>query len=325
MKQKVFITVVVLLTVSLTAATAFLEYACRQYDRANLPGATFSSDGMPIHYAEAGQGTPVILVHGLSANLGLNWVQPGIFHALAKKYRVVAFDLRGHAHSGKPHNPSDYGIELVEDIVRLMDHLGIQKAHVVGYSMGGFIALKMAVMHPERMLSVVPCGSGWTPDPDRDLAFLGTLADSIERGEGYGPLLERLQPLGKPVSAPRRMLVAAVMSLKNDGQAITAILRSAHQLRVTEDALRNNRLPALSLVGARDPLKPLADQMCAVMANIREVVIPNADHFSTLSKPGYLAELEKFLAANSPATAAVNVTSSEAAIPASLFWVPAPG
>jgi pimeloyl-ACP methyl ester carboxylesterase len=248
-----------------------------------------------------GKGVPVVLVHGLSADLGLNWVRPGVFHALAKRYRVVALDLRGHGRSGKPHDPARYGTEMVGDIVRLMDHLQIGKAHVVGYSMGGFIALKMAAMHPDRMLSVAPCGSGWSADPDRDLAFMKTLADSIDRGEGYGPLLERLQPVGQPVSPRRIRFVSALMSWRNDPQAMAALLRSVDALRVDEAALRGNALPAIALVGARDPLKPLADQMCAVMANIREVSVPGANHFSTLSKPETLLALEEFLEANSPA------------------------
>jgi pimeloyl-ACP methyl ester carboxylesterase len=314
MKRRFLFSVVVLFTLSVAAGTAAFEYVYRQYENADLPGACFNSDRVPIHYAEAGRGTPVILVHGLTANLGLNWVRPGIFRELSKHYRVVAFDLRGHGYSGKPHNSTDYGTEMVEDILRLMDHLGIQKAHVVGYSMGGFIALKMAVLHPDRMLSVVPCGSGWTSNPDRDLAFLKTLADSIESGAGYGPLLERLQPVGRPVSPMRRRMVAAMMSLHNDGKAITDLLRSADALRVDEAALANNGVPALSIIGARDPLKPLADQLCAVMANIREVVVPGGDHFSTLSKPEFLVELEKFLAANSP-TAAVGAAPRTARPP----------
>ena len=304
MKKRILIGMAAVLAVAVAGVIAFSGLAWYQYEHSNLPGAYFDSNGVRIHYAEEGEGTPVVLVHGLGANLGMNWVRPGIFHALSKTYRVVALDLRGHGRSGKPHDPSRYGTEMAEDIVRLMDHLKIEKAHVVGYSMGGFIVLKMAAMHPDRMLSVAPCGSGWTPTPDKDLAFMRLLADSIESGEGYGPLLDRLQPVGKPVSAARRMMVSAIMSMRNDRKAVTALLRSVDALRVDEAALRNNKLPALSLIGARDPLKPFADQMAAVMAQLREEVIPEGDHFSTLGKPACLLALESFLAGNSPATAA---------------------
>ncbi len=315
MKKRILIGVVALLAVSSTAVVGVLGFAYYEHEHSNLPGAYFDSNGVRIHYAVEGEGTPVILVHGLAADLGLNWVRPGIFHELAKRYKVVAFDLRGHGRSGKPHDSAQYGTEMVGDIVRLMDHLKIEKAHVVGYSMGGFIALKMAAMHPERMLSVAPCGSGWTPNPDRDLAFMHQLADSIDRGEGYGPLLERLQPVGKPVSAARRIMVSAALSLRNDSKALAAMLRSVDALRVDEAALKNNRLPALSVIGGRDPLKPFADQMCSVMANITEVVVPEANHLSAISRPETLRALEKFLAENSPAAVAVRTDTKPSRCP----------
>ena len=245
MKRRILVGVVAILAMSALGLAAVFGYGYYQYERANLPGAYFDSNGVRIHYAEAGEGTPVILVHGLGVNLGMNWVLPGIFHALSKKYRVVALDLRGHGRSGKPHDPAQYGTEIVGDIVRLMDHLKIQKAHVVGYSMGGFIVLKMAAMHPERMLSVAPCGAGWSASPDRDLAFMHALGDSIGSGKGYGPLLERLQPVGNPVSPRRVWMVSAMMSMRNDAKAIAAMLQSVDTLRVDEAALRNNKLPAL--------------------------------------------------------------------------------
>jgi len=303
MKRTILIGIFVLLAVSAAVVVAVVGIAYYAHERSNLPGAYFDSNGVRIHYAVEGQGTPVILVHGLVADLGLNWVRPGIFHELSRQYKVVAFDLRGHGLSDKPHDSARYGTELVEDIVRLMDHLKIEKAHIVGYSMGGFIALKMAEMHPERMLSVAPCGSGWSSDPDKELAFMRLLADSIDRGEGYGPLLERLQPVGRPVSATRVWLVSAVLSFRNDSKALAAMLRSVDALRVDKAALKNNKLPALSIIGGRDPLKPFADQMCAVMANIKEVVVPEANHLSTISRNETLLALEKFLAANGPVAA----------------------
>ena len=78
-----------------------------------------------------------------------NWKLPRVFQKLSKRYRVIALDNRGHGKSDKPYDPAQYGLELVDDVVRLMDHLGIAKAHVVGYSLGGFITLKLALRHPE--------------------------------------------------------------------------------------------------------------------------------------------------------------------------------
>src|SRR5580704_16817637 len=91
----------------------------------------FDSNGVKIHYAVEGKGEPVLLIHGFSANAQMNWGNQGIISALAKDYRVIALDNRGHGKSDKPHDPKSYGQEMVEDAVRLLDHLKIEKAHVV--------------------------------------------------------------------------------------------------------------------------------------------------------------------------------------------------
>src|SRR5438552_1973382 len=103
----------------------------------------FDSKGVRIHYVIEGQGEPVLLVHGFAANIQLQWGLPGVLKTLAKDYQVIAIDCRGHGGSGKPHDPAMYGIEVVEDLVRLLDHLDIRRAHVVGYSLGAFITLKL--------------------------------------------------------------------------------------------------------------------------------------------------------------------------------------
>jgi len=138
-----------------------LSLALPAVGHATTIDTTFTSAGVPIHYLESGSGPPVILIHGWSADLHM-W--DDIRARLAAKYEVVALDCRGHGRSGKPHEPSAYGIEMVNDVVRLLDHLAIKQANVVGYSMGGSIALKMLETHPERLLSVVSGASeGFRP------------------------------------------------------------------------------------------------------------------------------------------------------------------
>jgi pimeloyl-ACP methyl ester carboxylesterase len=100
-------------------------------------GEFFEANGVRLHYVVVGHGTPVILVHGLAFNHAAEWKLPRIFQRLSQQYRVIALDNRGHGKSDKPYDPAQYGLELVDDVVRLMDHLGIARAHVVGYSLGG--------------------------------------------------------------------------------------------------------------------------------------------------------------------------------------------
>jgi pimeloyl-ACP methyl ester carboxylesterase len=116
----------------------------------------FDSAGVRIRYVSVGQGKPVILIHGWAADAEM-W--DSLIQDLSHDYRVIALDCRGHGKSDKPTDPKQYGMEMVNDIVRLMDHLGFAKAHIVGYSMGGSIALKMLTVRPERFLTAVIGGS----------------------------------------------------------------------------------------------------------------------------------------------------------------------
>ncbi len=119
-----------------------------------------ASDGVRIHYAELGSGTPVILIHGYTANAEGKWFKPGIAQALAKRHRVVAIDARGHGQSEKPHDPMKYGPQMADDVIELMDHLDIERAHIHGYSMGGSILTQVLARHPDRVITAIYGGSG---------------------------------------------------------------------------------------------------------------------------------------------------------------------
>src|SRR5687768_18328775 len=100
----------------------------------------FDSAGVQIRYVEEGQGQPIVLIHGALGSIESNWIQTGVITNLSRDHRVIALDMRGHGKSGKPYEPAAYGHHMAEDIVRLLDHLKIQKAHLVGYSFGAVVA-----------------------------------------------------------------------------------------------------------------------------------------------------------------------------------------
>lgn len=152
----------------------------------NLPvssAETFDSNGVKISYSVQGHGEPVILIHGWMASGWSNWTLPGTTALLAKDHHVVTMDVRGHGVSDKPTKEEAYGEELVEDFARLMDHLKIKKAHVIGYSMGGIITAKFVSKHPDRVLSAALCGMGW-----------------LRAGSSKQKLLAAGEPNGKPVA-----------------------------------------------------------------------------------------------------------------------------
>lgn len=128
-----------------------------------------ASDGLNIHYFDVneavGGGAPVVLVHGYTANAEHKWFNTGVVDALKGNHRVIAIDCRGHGRSDKPHDPAKYGPQMAEDVVELMDHLGVETVHLHGYSMGGGIVTQVLARHPERLITAAWGGSG-VPEVD---------------------------------------------------------------------------------------------------------------------------------------------------------------
>ena len=163
---------------------------------------------------------------------------------------MIAIDNRGHGRSDKPHQADKYGMEMVEDVVRLLDHLGIKKAHIVGYSMGGFIADKLLATHPDRVLTVTLGGAG-SIRPEDDRVILDEIARSLDRGEGILPLFKALTPKGEaPETAEAKLkneeqikAKNAVIMMFNDPQALSACVRGMGQFSVRRDELLKNRAP----------------------------------------------------------------------------------
>ncbi len=263
-------------------------------------GAYFDSSGVRIHYTDEGQGAPVVLVHGFSNPAHLQWRKPGIIQELAKAYRVIAPDARGHGRSDRRYTPEECGLQMVEDLVRLLDHLHIDRAHVVGYSMGGYTVLKMACTHPERLLSVSACAAGWLQATEENRDFGEAVARAIETRQGFGPLLSRLGLPDRPMSLWERIMFNVALTFVHDPKALAAVSRSGIQLTLTEDELRANKTPALTIIGSEDGLLPEARALANAMANHRLVILEGQNHINTGASPRFLEELLPFLREHTP-------------------------
>jgi len=262
-----------------------------------VEGQTFNSNGIRIHYTDEGEGTPVILLHGLAVNADLNWRRNGIIPHLSKYFRVIALDLRGHGLSGKPHSEEKYGLEMVEDVTRLMDHLGIEKVQLAGYSLGGKIALKFAAIHPERLLSLAVLGFGH--GAIADIEDIESIAQDLEAGKGMPPIVDKLNgDDSKKPSFRHKMTIRMATRFLTDGKALAGLLRGIKEIAISDDDLEKMRLPVLTVVGEVDPIMPYTESMCNQIVDCKMTIIEGKDHINTVSEKQLGDELLQFLQLN---------------------------
>jgi pimeloyl-ACP methyl ester carboxylesterase len=266
------------------------------------PDAQFFDSGVvPIRYVRIGDGEPVVLVHGFGGRLEF-WQENGIAAALAEAgFAVVAYDGRGHGQSGKPYDPAHYIGEEVQDVMRLLDHLSIDRAHVVGYSRGANIASRFTTRYPGRVRSVVFGGWG-VANPVATLTREDCLvtSDLLARTEYPLPLMRALGPPGAPSpTVDEQAALVRQFAAGNDMRALAAAFRADCNARPTTSTdLRQSGTPALAIVGEHDGMAPSVRTMGDDMGGAMEVVvIEGANHFTAPGHPQFVARLVSFLRA----------------------------
>jgi pimeloyl-ACP methyl ester carboxylesterase len=158
-------------------------------------GDVVVSDGVRIHYMEAGAGTPVVLLHGYTSCCDAGWFANGVAKELARDHRVIGIDARGHGRSEKPHDPAKYdGDRMPADVIEALDALGVEKAHFHGYSMGGGIVAHLLARHPGRFITASFGGSGVREEDEalaREAAALDPKGHDPQQEAGQAALRHR--------------------------------------------------------------------------------------------------------------------------------------
>ena len=246
---------------------------------------TFEHDGLTLHYIDEGsaQHAPVLLVHGFASNIGMNWVGPGWVRSLLEaNYRVIAIDNRGHGQSDKPHDPKAYAPErMAADATALLDHLEIQRASWVGYSMGGRIAAFAALANSDRLNALVLGGIGEglvTGLDDAEGIAEALLAASLDDAQGARP----------------RMFRAFADKTGSDRKALAACIATSRKVLTVRDVATIN-VPTLIAVGTKDDIAGSADALAALMPNARTLVIPDRDHMLTVGDRRFIEGTIAFL------------------------------
>ena len=247
LRQHIVLLVAVLLTLPYTA-----DICC---------GAeSVKIDGIRIAFSSEGSGDPVVLIHGLHSSTELNWRNPGIVKKLAQNYQVICLDLPGHGESDKPELKDAYGLQMAHDVGKIMEHLKVRKAHIVGYSLGGMVALKFAAVHSDMTLSVTLCGMGWMKE---------------------GGLLQRFWNN---------------MAGRESSRTPEACVKGIAELALSETELKAISQPVTVIIGSDDPVKRLyVKPLQAARPDWAVVEISGGGHLTTIKMPEFHSALVKSL------------------------------
>ena len=245
------------------------------------------NSGVKLHYQVEGEGAPLVIHHGLTGSLE-NWYAYGFVEELKKNYRLILVDARGHGRSDKPHDPADYDLNLrVSDILAVMDDVGVEKAHYLGYSMGGRIGFGLVQYALGRFHSFAIGGMGAhvantdTPPETR----IGVLRQGIEAYVANAEANEG------PMEADRKARL-----LENDAEALIAATLAPMGTEGVEALLPGLNLPFLIFCGDADGFYPAAKASAEAIPGCQFVTLPGLNHGeASRSGESVLPHVVKFL------------------------------
>ena len=258
----------------------------------------FESAGVLIRFVDEGKGAPVVLIHGLTGSAG-NWTENGAMPRLSEQFRAIALDCRGHGRSGKPHDPTAYGKQMIRDVVQLLDFLKIEDAHIIGYSMGAEIALRLVTVYPERVRSLIIGGSGWSGSFEAETYT--RLADSLVKNGSIGPALRWVNansPVG-PFPAPTDEQITKIDELflsQQDGEALAAVMGSMRDIvNLSKEEVAAIHVPVLGITGENDMERRNLERMGEVMPRFTLKILAGKDHMEAYMDPQFTDSIIDFL------------------------------
>ena len=244
---------------------------------------SFDNGAVEIAYLDEGEGDPIFLVHGFASTKNVNWVYPTWVSDLRKNgRRVIALDNRGHGESGKLYDPAEYSIAMMaSDVTALMDHLKIERADVMGYSLGARMTAWLGLMRPERLRSAILGGIGMA------------MVDSGGPGENVASALEApsLEEVSDPVG---RTFRAFADQTRSDRRALAACLRGSRGL-MRRDEVAGINVPVLIAVGTTDEVAGSAHGLGELIPGSQVLDIPGRDHMRAVGDKVYKTGVADFL------------------------------
>lgn len=240
-------------------------------------------DGVDIAYSSVGEGTPILLVHGFASNASVNWEAPRWYKALSEAgYQVIALDNRGHGQSSKFYEETDYQLEtMAGDAVKLLDYLEIDRAHVMGYSMGGRITAMLSYLHPDRVQRAVLAGNGYN-------MIDGGFPSSAIRD---GLLAENPEDIQTETG---RSFRAFAEQTKSDLKALAACIMGVRS-KIERDLFEKLEPEVLVTIGTEDTVAQNGEKLASLIPNGQFKPIPNRNHMNAVGDRVYKEHVLEFL------------------------------
>lgn len=246
--------------------------------------------GPRIHFESTGTGDPILLVHGWGSNARQNWVQPGFVAALSPTRRVVTLDIRGHGRSDKPRVQSAYAYAaMASDVLSVMDHLEIERADFLGYSMGSFIGAWLLGHERTRIRSMVLGGfGGETPESLADLPRIVAGLRALDPSRLVDPLAKGYRAFAdSDADNDREALALAALEMWPQGDPLDLVGPDAAEIDI----------PVLVVNGSDD--HPYVDTVGRFLDAIRgseQVVLSGCDHLTCVGDPRFVDAVVRFCA-----------------------------
>lgn len=267
-------------------------------------------NGVDLYFETVGGGPPLVFIHELAGDYR-SW-EPQL-RAFARRHTCITFSARGYLPSGVPTDPHVYSQrQSAADVIGLLDHLGIDRAHLVGLSMGGFVTLQAGLDFPRRVrsMTIAGCGSGSEPHryAEKRAAFRAMSQQVAAEGVLAFVRACETEPTRASFRArdPRGWTEFIVRLAEHDPAGLSLTLHQVQGSRPSlwdfEDALRRTRIPALILCGDQDePCLQPSLFLARTLADARLAVLPGCGHVLNLEEPAlFNAFLRDFLATATP-------------------------
>ena len=243
-----------------------------------------ASDGTAIAYETLGEGAPVVLVHGFGASRAITWANTNWYQTLSRAgRRLIAVDCRGHGQSGKPHDaPSYEESRMAGDILAVLDSLGIAEVDIMGYSMGGYLAIRLMSDTPRRLRRVVLAGVG-----ENYFRYSRDRAEIIAQG--------LLAPDPETIVDPEAIAFRTFCERAgNDLVALAACIRRSRRI-IEPHEMAQMPHPVLVVCGEQDDTSGPAEPLAREFLNGRAVTVPRRNHHSTVGDRVYKDAALEFL------------------------------